>query len=236
MALASSQTFSTTRELSADCTSKWCAKAANSAKAASTTYFVSYSVPVSHAEPTYCPMCPTTTRCTYRPTDLADQIAANNMGYSRKRALAILAFQRDLVTYQKAGYTLSIQELMEKYDVATGKYPYAAAYTPLGVSCRDCGSTFTMLRGEPVAQATPPKYCVWCGSKDLCPVEQLSIDDAAWLSLAARYDLPVAAIKKVYATWQQRNTHVLFSDYMAANDDDIMLVRIMLQSKGVNGA
>lgn len=87
--------------------------------------------------------------------------------------------------------------------------------TPLNVSCRSCGSTFTMLRSDPSTYKSPPTYCIYCASPSLVILSQ-DTEATAYTVLAAHYNITVPQVKFLYNHWIHQPTYNTFNLFMTS--------------------
>lgn len=75
-----------------------------------------------------------------------------------------------------------------------------AYIAPIDLLCRDCGGSYTLLRGTPDLSHTPPLHCVWCASTSLI-INPQDTEDTCWTVLALKYHLSVDLTQKVYQVY-----------------------------------
>lgn len=174
--------------------------------------------PLSSGKPLYCPRCGKARQI--RPLDYADVLCQDYFGLTRKGAIETVTLFNEL---QAQGRLPSVKVYGRPQDPCellrhVWGFPLAlarSAITPLTVHCRSCAGSYTLLRGKPDVQQTPPLYCVWCASSDVY-TSQDDTEETAWLSLASHYDLSVQAVQFFYNDWQglPAHTYTTFAAYL----------------------
>lgn len=189
--------------------------------------FIQYTLPIA-AKPAHCPKCGHTR--TIRPYDYADIICTDHAGIPRSLAIRAITLYNEFVatsTLKHRTATPDCIAFVRDHLGAQGMPSMRTSFTPLDVSCTDCGGSYTMLRTLIDVQHTPPCYCVWCGSKNVT-IQQQSTEQSCWTSLAMHYNLPVQIIKMFYDRWSHKSAPLSFSEYMHSD-----LIQSLLKDSGL---
>lgn len=161
--------------------------------------------------PTYCPNCAKPR--SYHPYDWADVLCHTYMGMTRELAISII---RQFNEWRASSFRTPVRNsqidvLDYLRDRGHAAMPIRSYIVPLNVQCNDCGGQYDLVRGT-VAQR-PPKYCVWCGSKNIALTNS---EEAAYVVLAKHYALPENIITYLYQEYTKQGQHITFESYMTS--------------------
>lgn len=189
------------------------------------TNFVTPIKSTHHPLPSHCPLCarPTLTR----DTDMPDYLSYTYIGVKRAVAIKLLAKLANYNVGRPSTHQLALTDFIERHGTYLIEYP-PSAYSPLTVICNDCASCYRVLRGQPnTLSSTPPKYCIWCGSRNItiCTVTD---EAAAWEVLSSKYQLPIPLLVKIYNVWQSHGYYQHFHDFITSphNSDTIETLQL----------
>lgn len=208
-------------------------------------YVLSHNI-VTHNNPMHCPMCPAsntdTTWITSRKFDYTDTLCIKFPKLPRPLASAMIDQYNNTLhaTYTRTHHndtpytSVSTVNLPCQFDsvedLITQSLPIklltSNGITPIHVKCNDCLSTITILRTNPTAISTLPRYCIWCSSSHLT-ITLPTTDETSQLvlnldlieqqlieELAQIHNIPLLIMQALYEQWQAQQVIRTIKDWM----------------------
>lgn len=161
----------------------------------------------------HCPEC--SSECTPCEYDYADVLVTryHHPKFTRKVALWCLNELTRLNLSRSPSHQYQIEDVMNELGITPLASLSSNPKCYLTSHCTSCGGSFTTLYTNTPVQATPPLYCVWCGSQSL-HVTQEDTEETAMISLAAHYDIPLVLFKHLYDIWHHDSRYQYFNTFM----------------------
>lgn len=236
------------RDIALTCRNKYCKQTT----ATHNVHYIYQHNTTTHNAPVHCPMCAASNDTpsgiawiNTRRFDYADTLCIKFPMLPRPLASALLDnYNNTLTATRSRTHTLTVDGITVSSvstvnvpcqfksvedmitEVLPAKLTTSSSITPIHVKCNDCLSTVTILRTNPTAIATMPKFCIWCSSTNLS-ITLPSTDETATLvlnldlieqqtvqELATKYNIPLLVMQALYDQWSAQSRIRTIADWM----------------------
>lgn len=177
----------------------------------------------------HCPQC--SHECAPCEYDYADVLVTryHHKLFTRKVALWCLNELDRLNLDRSPSHQYQIEDIMDELGITS---LLNRPKTYLTSHCTSCGGSFTTLYTNTPVQHTPPSFCIWCGSSSIHTIQE-ETEEAAFISLASHYNIPLVLFKHLYDIWHNDSRYQYLSDFIK-KDPSIQPILNKLRTQSTN--